>query len=78
MSEKPPFWTDCFLILWVIVVGVTYFGGYFVPAIGALTGNFAAFYAGMVLVSAIVLARRFLQRSTGTARKPPDAKDEKR
>ena len=64
MPEKPPFWADLLLTLWVLVVGVIYFGGYFVPAIGALTLNASAFYALMVLVSVLVLALRFLHRST--------------
>ncbi len=60
MNEKPAGWADALLTLWVVVVGVIYFGGLFVPAIGALTGNFAAFYALLVLVSALALAQKFL------------------
>jgi len=60
MNEKPAWWADALLTLWVVVVGVVYFGGLFVPAIGALTGNFAAFYAIMVLVGALTLAQKFL------------------
>lgn len=60
---KPPLWADILLTVWVLVVGVIYFGGYFVPAIGALTPNASAFYALMVLVSVLVLALRYLRRS---------------
>lgn len=60
MDKRPTGWADALLTLWVAVVGVVYFGGLFVPAIGALTGNFAAFYAVMVLVGALAVARKFL------------------
>lgn len=63
MSDKPPAWTEVLLTLWVVVVGVFYFGGYFVPAIGRLTWLGSLFYAGMVLLSALVLALRYLHRS---------------
>ena len=61
MNEQPNGWADALLTAWVIVVGVVYLGGLFVPAIGALTGSFAAFYAAMVLLGALALARRFLR-----------------
>jgi hypothetical protein len=63
MSPKPPRWTDVLLTIWIVVVGLIYFGGYFVPAFGVLTGAGAAFYALMVLISALVIARRYLHRS---------------
>ncbi len=61
MNEKLPWWADALLIAWVLVVGVVYFGGLFWPAVGALTGNFAAFYALMLLVGALRLALKFLR-----------------
>ena len=61
VSCKPPFWADALLTLWVIVVGVFYFGGFFFPAIGSRTAVGEAFYAGMILVSALTLALRFLR-----------------
>ncbi len=63
MAHKPAGWADALLTLWVIVVGVVYFGGLFVPALAALTGNFAAFYALMVLAGAVALALKFLHPS---------------
>ncbi len=59
---RPPLWSDLLLTVWVIVVGVVYFGGYFVPTIGALTPNVSVVYALMVLVSALMLTMRYLRR----------------
>lgn len=71
MSEKPPIWADGLLTVWVIVVGVTYFGGYFLPALGALTASLAAVYGLLLLASAATLALRFLRRdSKPDARRP--------
>ncbi len=78
MNDKPAAWADALLTLWVVVVGVVYFGGLFVPALGALTGNFAAFYALMVLVGALTLAQKFLhpnhEDSPQTNRRPKNRK----
>ena len=63
MTEKPPLWADILLAVWVIVVGVIYFGGFFVPAIGAWTGRATAVYALMLLVSVCVLAWNYLNRA---------------
>jgi len=64
MTEKPPLWADSLLTLWVLVVAVFYFGGYFLPAqIGIYTQAGAAFYALMLLVSAGTLAWNYLHRA---------------
>ena len=64
MTEKPPLWADLLLTLWVLVVAVFYFGGYFLPAqIGLYTQAGAAFYALMLLVSAGTLAWNYLHRA---------------
>jgi hypothetical protein len=71
MSEKPHFAADLLLALWVFLVGLIYFGGFFIPALGALTQRASAFYALMVLVSALAAAQRYLRNapSSGTADK---------
>ncbi len=63
MDNKLAWWADALLTIWVIVVGIVYFGGLFWPAVGALTGNFAAFYGVMVLAGALTLAQKFLHPS---------------
>jgi hypothetical protein len=63
-KQNSPRAADALLTVWIVTVGVIYFGGYFLPALGSLTGAGAAFYAAMLLVSAIVVARRFLHRSS--------------
>jgi hypothetical protein len=63
MTEKPPVWAECLLTLWVIAVGVFYFGGYFLPAtIGRYTAAGATVYALLLLVSVGVLALGYLRR----------------
>lgn len=63
MTDKPPLWADILLTLWVIVVTVFFFGGYFFPLfIGIYTQVGGAFYALMLLVSAGTLAWKFLHR----------------
>ena len=75
MTEKPPLWADLLLTLWVVVVAVFYFGGYFLPAqIGVYTQLGAAFYALMLLVSAGMLAWNYLHR---TDTKSDDTKKDK-
>ncbi len=74
MSEKPPVWADGLLTVWVIVVGVTYFGGYFLPALGALTASLAAVYGLLLLASAVALAQRFLGRDSKPDTRHPDRK----
>jgi len=67
MTEKPPVWADWLLTLWVLSVGVFYFGGYFLPAaIGQYTAAASAIYALMLLVSAGFLALRYLRRTDTT------------
>ncbi len=64
MTGKPPLWADGLLTLWVLVVAVFYFGGYFLPAqIGVYTQAGAAFYALMLLISAGTLAWSYLHRA---------------
>ena len=64
---RPPFWADLLLTLWVLVVAVFYFGGYFLPAqIGVYTQAGAGFYALMLLVSAGTLAWSYLHRADTT------------
>lgn len=64
MTEKPPLWADILLTLWVVVVAVFFFGGYFLPAqIGTYTQAGAAFYALMLLASAGTLAWNYLHRA---------------
>jgi len=55
--------SDLLLAAWVVVVGVFYFGGYFLPSLGAQTEKGAALYAFVLLASALVLVLRFLRRS---------------
>lgn len=65
MTEKPSPWADWLLTVWIIVVGVFYFGGYFFPAlIGRYTAAASALYALMLLASVGTLAVRFLRRET--------------
>ena len=72
---RPPFWADLLLTLWVLVVAVFYFGGYFLPAqIGIYTQAGAAFYALMLLASAGTLAWNYLHR---TDTKNEDTKNDK-
>ena len=64
MTEKPPGWADWLLTIWVLVVGVFYFGGYFLPgAIGRYTASASALYALMLLVSAGFGAFAYLSKS---------------
>jgi len=64
MSEKPPVWADWLLALWVLVVGVFYFGGYFLPStIGRYTISASALYALMLLVSAGYGAFQYLSKT---------------
>ena len=63
MIEKPPFWADVLLTLWVLVVAIFFFGGYFLPAsIGIYTQAGSALYALMLLVSVGTLAWKYLHR----------------
>ncbi len=64
MSEKPAKWADWLLAVWVLAVGVFYFGGTFLPEqIGRYTAAAAAIYALLLLVSAGTLAFRYLGQS---------------
>ncbi len=64
MTNTLPRWADVLLAVWVVVVGVISIGGTFVPAIGALTANAAAFYAIMVLSAVTVQALRVVSRNS--------------
>ncbi len=69
MTKKPPLWGDLLLTMWVLVVAVFYFGGYFLPArIGAYIQLGAALYALMLLVSAGTLAWNYLHRTDTKSR----------
>ncbi len=74
MGEKPPGWADGLLTLWVVTVGVTYFGGCFVPALGALTASLSAVYGVLLLASAVTLALRFLGRGSKPDTRPDNRK----
>ncbi len=64
MTEKPPVWADWLLTVWVLTVGVFYFGGYFLPsAIGRYTASASALYALMLLVSAGFGALQYLSKT---------------
>ena len=78
MTDKPTQWLDLLLTAWIVVIGVVYFGGYFIPAIGALTTNVAAFYALMVIVSVFVLTTRHLRRNEKNMGKTDTKTDETR
>ena len=70
MTEKLPLWADLLLTLWVVVVAVFSFGGYFLPRqIGVYTQAGAGIYALMLLVSAIVLAWNYLHRGDAQKKK---------
>ena len=64
MKGKPPLWADLLLIVWVLVVAVFYFGGYFLPAqIGVYTPSGSAIYAVVLLIAAGTLAWKYLHRT---------------
>ena len=64
MTEKPPTWADWLLTVWVLAVGVFYFGGYFLPdLIGRYTASASALYALMLLICAAFGAFRYLSKS---------------
>ncbi len=64
MSEKPPVWADWLLVLWVLAVGVFYFGGTLLPEqIGRYTASASAIYALLLLVSVGTMALRYLNQS---------------
>jgi hypothetical protein len=63
-AEKTPGWADWLLTAWVLVVGVFYFGGYFLPsAIGRYTVSASALYALMLLISAGFGAFQYLSKN---------------
>ncbi len=64
MTEKPPVWADWLLTVWVITVGVFYFGGTFLPEqVGRYTAAASAIYALLLLVSVGMRALRYLGQS---------------
>ena len=65
MTDKLPPWADWLLTVWIVAVGVFYFGGYFFPVlIGRYTAAASALYALMLLAAVGALAVRFLRRET--------------
>ncbi len=77
MTEKPPFWADILLTLWVLVVAVFFFGGYFLPAsIGVYTQAGSALYALMLLVSVGTLAWKYLHRDDQAEGDTKNAREE--
>lgn len=64
MTEKPPRWADWLLTVWIVAVGVFYFGGAFLPEqIGRYTAAASAIYALLLLVSVGTMAFRYLEQS---------------
>ncbi len=64
MIKKPPVWADWILTLWVLAIGVFYFGGTLLPGqIGRYTAAAAAIYALLLLVSVGTMAFRYLGQS---------------
>jgi len=75
LTGRPPLWADLLLMLWVLVVSVFYFGGYFFPAqIGICTQVGAGFYALMLLISAGTLAWNYLHRAETNSDKTGETK----
>lgn len=61
MTDKPPLWADVLMTLWIFVVGLIYFGGYFrINSVGAWTERASLFYALMLLLSVSITAWRHL------------------
>jgi len=55
---------DVVLALWCVYVGVVFYGGYLNPAaLGFQAGSGIAVYAALVIVSAVVLAIRYLRQT---------------
>lgn len=76
MTEKPPLWADVLLTLWVLVVAVFFFGGYYFPQqIGVYTQVGAGFYALMLLASVGTLAWNYLHRDRAGKNKTEETKD---
>lgn len=64
MTEKPSVWADWLLTVWVVAVGVFYFGGTLLPEqIGRYTAAASAIYALLLLVSVGTMAFRYLGQS---------------
>ena len=75
MTEKPALWADLLLTLWVVVVAVFFFGGFFLPTqIGVYTPFGAVFYALMLLIATGTLAWNYLHR-TEPAKAAADRQD---
>jgi hypothetical protein len=77
MSCKPNPILDVLVSLWVVFVGIVYYGGYWMPrSIGVATGRLSVAYATMILISAAILCVRFLRReSPEEASKAPTDQD---
>ena len=62
---------DIILTLWCLVVAITFYGGYLAPdTIGVQTGNMSGIYAALIMLTACILALRYLRGRPGeTSRK---------
>jgi len=62
---------DIILTFWCLVVAITFYGGYLAPdTVGVQTGNMSGIYAALVLLTACVLALRYLRGRPGAASGP--------
>lgn len=59
---------DIILTLWCLLVAVIFYGGYLNPIeIGLQTGNLIGAYAAMVLLTATIVALRYLRGRPGSS-----------
>jgi len=63
MTSKPSIIVDLLVAAWVVFVAVIYYGGYFSPAIGVLTGVGSSVYGVVLLLAVIAVARVYLRGS---------------
>ena len=67
---------DAVLALWCVYVGVVFYGGYLDPAgIGLQAGSGIAVYAALVIVSAVVLAIRYLRKTQDPGNAVPGSRN---
>ena len=55
-------WADWLLALWIVFVGVVYYGGALSPAIGSLTPRLATVYVLVLTVSVVCGALRLVRK----------------
>ena len=67
-------WADVLTSLWILFVGVIYFGGFFVPVLGALTMTASKGYAMVLLIAVTTALTRRLRPGTHVARRSSDTK----